>query len=86
MSYAERRRRKDGAAKTWQQLKAWHCTICLGKISQADYAARRNVAVRPGDGGLRFRLIHFACPPLPRLGAYLTEVQVRTRDAAAPSL
>lgn len=83
MSYLERRTRKNRRAETPAQLHAWHCQVCMGKISQADYTARRNVTVRPGDGTLAFRLAHLLCIPrplvVPRLGGYLGGASVRVR-------
>lgn len=63
MSYAERRTRKNRRAKTPAQLHAWRCLVCMGKISQADYAARRDVILRPDRWGpLAFRLEHLSSP------------------------
>ena len=62
MSVRERRNRKDRRAKTWEQLHARRCLICMEKISQADYGARHDVVIRDSSASLRFRLEHISCP------------------------
>ena len=59
MSIRERRNRKDGRGKTWQQLKGWHCLICMRKIAHSE--------VRQGliRGVAPFGMVHVSCPDWP---------------------
>ena len=59
MSVRERRNRKDSRAKTWQQLHAWHCKLCMQKITHSQI---RRGHIR-GTGP--FDLRHWVCPGWP---------------------